>query len=280
MWPFADLYAVRRVRLGGARRLRRRLPDRAGLRGLGTRAPVSGCARAATVAGLLLDGDKVTGVRLADGSEISAGTVVVATGVWTKPFLEPYGDRRPDPGGARADRDDRPRRRDRPACQCSPTWSRCSTSARKLGGDILFGNSDLSDVEEADPDNYLNRADRRLRRPHRRQGRHPVPRLHRRGDQQQLRRVLRRHARLEPGDLAGPPSTASSWPPASAGTASRSRRPSAGSSPTSSSTAAAPTRASRRSDFRLSRFAEGDLLKTPVSVCRRRADAMIPGRKQ
>ena len=27
----------------------------------------------------------------------------------------------------------------------------------------------------ADPDNYLNRADRRVRRPHRRQGRHPIP---------------------------------------------------------------------------------------------------------
>ena len=28
----------------------------------------------------------------------------------------------------------------------------------EVGGDILFGNSDLSDVEEADPDSYLNRA--------------------------------------------------------------------------------------------------------------------------
>jgi sarcosine oxidase, subunit beta len=28
----------------------------------------------------------------------------------------------------------------------------------EVGGDILFGNSDLSDVEQADPDNYLNRA--------------------------------------------------------------------------------------------------------------------------
>jgi len=28
----------------------------------------------------------------------------------------------------------------------------------EVGGDILFGNSDLSDVEDADPDNYLNRA--------------------------------------------------------------------------------------------------------------------------
>ena len=53
--------------------------------------PGSGSARAPTVTDLLLDGDRVTGVRLADGTEISAGTVVVATGVWTRPFLAPYG---------------------------------------------------------------------------------------------------------------------------------------------------------------------------------------------
>ena len=29
----------------------------------------------------------------------------------------------------------------------------------EVGGEILFGNSDLSDSREADPDNYLNRAD-------------------------------------------------------------------------------------------------------------------------
>ena len=42
------------------------------------------------VIGLLRNGDTVTGVKLADGSEIAAGTVVVATGVWTRPFLEPH----------------------------------------------------------------------------------------------------------------------------------------------------------------------------------------------
>ncbi len=53
---------------------------------------------------LLLDGGRVTGVRLADGSEISAGTVVVATGVWTRPFLAPYGIDVPIRVRARADR--------------------------------------------------------------------------------------------------------------------------------------------------------------------------------
>ena len=104
-----------------------------------------------------VDGDRVTGVRLADGSEIAAGTVVVATGVWTRPFLAPYGVDVPirvvreqivmiDPGveiGA------------------VPVFSDLVSLQYirpEVGGDILFGNSDLSDVEAADPDNYLNRA--------------------------------------------------------------------------------------------------------------------------
>ena len=40
---------------------------------------------------LVVEGDNVTGVTLADGSTISADTVVVATGAWTAPFLAPYG---------------------------------------------------------------------------------------------------------------------------------------------------------------------------------------------
>ena len=105
-------------------------------------------------------GDRVTGVRLADGSEISAGTVVVATGVWTKPFLAPYGVGVPirvvreqivtiAPGVESS------------AIGSLPVFSDLVSLQYvrpEVGGDILFGNSDLSDVEEADPDNYLNRA--------------------------------------------------------------------------------------------------------------------------
>ena len=61
--------------------------------------PASESARAPTVTGLLVDGGRVTGIRLADGSEISAGTVVVATGVWTPPFLAPIRRRRAHPRG-------------------------------------------------------------------------------------------------------------------------------------------------------------------------------------
>ena len=112
------------------------------------------------VAGLLLDGDRVTGVRLADGSEISAGTVVVATGVWTRPFLAPYGIDMPirvvreqivliDPGIDSADVSRLPVFSDLVSLQYVRP---------EVGGEILFGNSDLAHTEDADPDSYLNRA--------------------------------------------------------------------------------------------------------------------------
>ena len=147
-------------------------------------------------------------------------------------------------------------------CPSSPIWCRCSTSGRKSGGDILFGNSDLSDVEEADPDNYLNRAtdafvDLTVDKVGTR-----FPGFDRCGDHRQLRRLLRRHAGLEPGDLrtdvdglfvaAGFSGHGFKIAPAVGrlvadlvvdGHSNDPRIP--------------------HSDFRLSRFAEGDLLKSP-----------------
>ncbi|MEE4024880.1 FAD-binding oxidoreductase [Gordonia sp. PKS22-38] len=110
-----------------------------------------------TVQELVVDGDKVTGVRLADGSTISADTVVVATGVWTKPFLAAHGIEVPirvhreqivmiDPGTALGD---------------VPVFSDLVSLQYvrpDVRGEILFGNSDLAELELADPDNYLNRA--------------------------------------------------------------------------------------------------------------------------
>ncbi|SEH59660.1 Glycine/D-amino acid oxidase [Mycolicibacterium rutilum] len=110
-----------------------------------------------TATGLVVDGDRVTGVRTADGDTVSANTVVVATGVWTKPFLEPYGV-------------DVPIRVVReqivlisPGVEVGPVpvfsdLVSLQYIRPELGGEILFGNSDLSDAEDADPDRYLNRA--------------------------------------------------------------------------------------------------------------------------
>lgn len=110
-----------------------------------------------SVSGLIVDGDRVTGVTLADGSSISAETVVVATGVWTKPFLAAHGVDVPievhreqivmiQPG---EDLGDIPVFSDLVSLQYVRPDVR---------GEILFGNSDLAELEIADPDNYVNRA--------------------------------------------------------------------------------------------------------------------------
>lgn len=111
----------------------------------------------AEVTDLLIDGDRAAGVRLRDGSEIAAGTVVVATGVWTKPFLSPHGVDVPvevvreqivliAPGV------------DVTGVPVFSDLVSLQYIRPEPNGDLLFGNSDLSHGETADPDGYLNRA--------------------------------------------------------------------------------------------------------------------------
>lgn len=99
----------------------------------------------------------MTGVMLSDGSTVAADTVVVATGVWTQPFLAPYGIDVPirvvreqivliDPGV------------DLPPVPVFSDLVSLQYVRPEVGGEILFGNSDLSDAQTADPDGYLNRA--------------------------------------------------------------------------------------------------------------------------
>ncbi|OBC04691.1 MULTISPECIES: NAD(P)/FAD-dependent oxidoreductase [unclassified Gordonia (in: high G+C Gram-positive bacteria)] len=111
-----------------------------------------------TVSGLLTDGERVTGVELADHSTISADTVIVATGVWTKPFLDRYGIDVPitvhreqivmiHPG------------MDLGAVPVFSDLVSLQYVRPDVRGEILFGNSDLAELEVANPDGYLNRAD-------------------------------------------------------------------------------------------------------------------------
>jgi sarcosine oxidase subunit beta len=106
---------------------------------------------------LVVDG-RAAGVRLADGSTVSAGTVVVAAGPWSVPLLAAHEVHLPiqvhrepivllDPG---VDLGPVPVFSDLVSLQ----YVRADT-----GGEILFGNSDLATLEPADPDHYLNRAD-------------------------------------------------------------------------------------------------------------------------
>ncbi|MBN3511029.1 NAD(P)/FAD-dependent oxidoreductase [Mycolicibacterium nivoides] len=111
----------------------------------------------ANVTGLVLDGDRATGVELADGTRVSAGTVVLATGAWTRPFLTPYGVDVP----IRVVREQIVTISPGVPIGAVPVFSDLVSLQYvrpELGGEILFGNSDLAHCEPADPDDYLNRA--------------------------------------------------------------------------------------------------------------------------
>lgn len=111
----------------------------------------------ANVTGLVLDGDRAIGVELADGTRVSAGTVVVATGAWTRPFLTPYGVDVP----IRVVREQIVTISPGVPIGAVPVFSDLVSLQYvrpELSGEILFGNSDLAHCEPADPDDYLNRA--------------------------------------------------------------------------------------------------------------------------
>ena len=109
------------------------------------------------VAGLVVKGDTVTGVKLADGTEVLAQTVVVATGVWTRAFLSQHGVDVP----IQVHREQIVLIHPGIDIGRVPVFSDLVSLQYvrpEVGGEILFGNSDLHELETADPDHYLNRA--------------------------------------------------------------------------------------------------------------------------
>ncbi len=112
------------------------------------------------VTGLLTDQKGVSGVRLSSGEEIATRSVVVAAGPWSVGLLAPLGIDLPvtvhreqivlvSPGPG-VDVSRVPVFSDLVSLQ----YIRAETS-----GELLFGNSDLSRPEPADPDRYSDRAD-------------------------------------------------------------------------------------------------------------------------
>ncbi|WP_142103940.1 NAD(P)/FAD-dependent oxidoreductase [Pseudonocardia cypriaca] len=110
-----------------------------------------------TVTEIVAENGRATGARLADGSTIPAGAVVVAAGPWSVPLLAAHGIDLPitvhreqivlvDPG---VDLGPVPVFSDLVSLQ----YVRPEAS-----GEILFGNSDLAELEPADPDRYSNQA--------------------------------------------------------------------------------------------------------------------------
>jgi sarcosine oxidase subunit beta len=110
-----------------------------------------------TVTEIVVEGGRATGVRLADGSTIAAGTVVLAAGPWSVPLLAAHDIDLPitvhreqialvDPGVELG-----------PVPVFSDLVS-LQYVRPEASGEILFGNSDLAELEPADPDRYSNQA--------------------------------------------------------------------------------------------------------------------------
>ncbi|MEJ2871923.1 FAD-binding oxidoreductase [Actinomycetospora sp. OC33-EN08] len=110
-----------------------------------------------TVTAVLAEQGRVTGVELADGSRIATGHVVLAAGPWSVPLLAAHGLELPitvhreqivliDPG------------QDLGPVPVFSDLVSLQYIRSERSGELLFGNSDLSVLEPADPDRYSNRA--------------------------------------------------------------------------------------------------------------------------
>lgn len=113
------------------------------------------------VVDIVIEGERVSGVRLANGSFVSCGTVVVAAGPWSVELVRPHGIELPiqvhreqivmvNPG---TDLRNAPVFADLVKRQ----YVRTDT-----GGELLFGNNDMEELEPADPDDYSNTASEEL----------------------------------------------------------------------------------------------------------------------
>lgn len=110
------------------------------------------------VTGLVVGNGQVTGVRCSDGEVLEADTVVLAAGPWSVPLLAEHGVELPitvhrealvlvDPG---QDLGDVPVFSDLVSLQY--------VRYERVSAELLVGNSDLATLEPADPDRYSNQA--------------------------------------------------------------------------------------------------------------------------
>jgi glycine/D-amino acid oxidase-like deaminating enzyme len=110
------------------------------------------------VTGVLASRGRVTGVQLASGERLAAGAVVIAAGPWSVALAAPHGIGLP----IRVCREQillvAPGQPLGPVPVLSDLV--CLQYLRaEPSGELLCGNSDLHEVEPADPDHYRNRAD-------------------------------------------------------------------------------------------------------------------------
>ena len=108
----------------------------------------------------LLRGDNGTvyGAKLADGNEIHAGTVILATGPWAPQLTAPLGFDL-DVKAQRAQLVLIDQGEPTPVVPVLSDLAGLSYICREPNGELLVGNSDHQAPEYIDPDNYSNRAD-------------------------------------------------------------------------------------------------------------------------
>ncbi|MFC3963591.1 NAD(P)/FAD-dependent oxidoreductase [Nocardia jiangsuensis] len=124
----------------------------AAARGLGVR-----IRQGTEVAELLRDGDTVTGVRTTAGETIAAGTVILAAGPWVPALAAPLGLDVP----VRAQRAELvlvDQGEPTPEVPVLSDLASLQYLCREPNGELLAGNSDHTEVEYLDPDDYLDRA--------------------------------------------------------------------------------------------------------------------------
>ncbi|MBF4162406.1 FAD-binding oxidoreductase [Nocardioides sp. CBS4Y-1] len=115
-------------------------------------------AQGAGVAAIETDAEGVCGVRLGDGSRVASRQVVLAAGPWSVALAAPLGVDLP----IRVHREEIILLKPGVPTEGLPVFSDLVSLQYvrpDVGGEILFGNSDLATLKPADPDHYLDRAD-------------------------------------------------------------------------------------------------------------------------
>ena len=232
-----------------------------------------------TVTAITAAGGRATGVRARRRQRRStADHVVLAAGPVVGGAARRARHRPADHRAPRADRARRPRPGPRAGAGVLRPGLAAVHPARGLRGAAVRQLRPRRCSSPPTPTATRTRPTAGVRRHRGGEGRHPPARPDESVDRLHLRRLLRRHAGLQPGHLrVDARSTGSSSPPASPGTASRSPRRSGGSSPTSSSTAGAatPTSRTRTSASRGSPRATCCAAPIPTSAQARCADPVM-----
>ena len=273
LWPVGRPEPLRRLRAGRSAaatatptRPRRRSPRAARRDGVRLR-------QGAAVTDMLVAGGRVTGVALADGPRSRPARWSLAAGPWSVPLLAAPRHRPADHRRTASRSCSSTRARTSGRSRCSPTWSRCSTSGPRARAAPVRQLRPRRCLEPADPDHYSNQATSAFLDLAVEKVGDRFPGLANASIAATYAGCYDVTPDFNPVISATPRRRAVRRRRVLAGTASRSPRPSGGSSPTSSSTARAPTPTSPTGLPALP-LRRGRPAAQPPSLRRRRPDAL------